>query len=86
MTTTARTLAAERQGSRSHAERGNEAVPTHIQIPHLGLALAPRHDYLLPQHFLYFLPLPQGHVSLRPAAARAGGGSPRRSDSPSSAN
>ncbi len=29
----------------------------------------PRPDYL-PQHFLYFLPLPQGHGSFRPAAAR----------------
>ena len=36
-------------------------------VQYLNMANGPRAPYLLPQHLLYFFPLPQGHGTLRPS-------------------
>ena len=44
-----------------------------------GIRLKMDRYHYLPQHFLYFRPLPQGHGSLRPALTLTGTPSPRTS-------
>jgi hypothetical protein len=45
------------------ARHGNGSALSWVLI---SARLSVRHSPYLPQHFLYFLPLPQGQVSLRP--------------------
>jgi hypothetical protein len=47
-------------------------VGTKVQAEKWNFNRLPQSGYRAPQHFLYFLPLPQGHNSLRPAFTSGG--------------